>query len=96
MRKIESDMMQAIKDGKEFIRDNTLVIITDHIGNPYLYATIYLHGNLIAEIDRDMVAHCNLTTSKRYPTRTTCSRLRALGIGAHLVKGEPCIDGMPV
>lgn len=95
MRKIEREMLQAIENDQDFIKDNTVVIVSDHGGNPYLYASVYLHNNLIAEIDRDMVVHCETSTLKRYPTRTTCSRLKALGIGAHIVKGQPCIDGVP-
>lgn len=96
MRKIERAMLKAIVKGQDFIKDNTQVIVSDHGGNPYLYASVYLHNNLIAEIDRNGVVHCETTTLKRYPTNTTCSRLKALGIGAHIVKGQPCIDGQPV
>lgn len=96
MRKIEQQMLNAIEAGRDFVRDNTVVIVSDHIGNPYLYASVYLHTNQIAEIDRDSLVRPDLATFKRWPTATTCSRLRALGIGAHIVKGVPCIDGKPV
>jgi len=89
MHKIEQDMLAAIDACREWQKDNTRV-------NPVVgYIEVQLHGNTIATID-DYGTKPVLETFKRWPTATTCSRLRALGIGAHTKKGQPCIDGEPV
>ena len=45
MRKIESEMIAAVKGNINWSKDNTSVFIEDGISK------VYLHGNLIAEID---------------------------------------------
>ena len=45
MRKIESEMIAAVKGDINWKKDNTSVVIEDGISK------VYLHGNLIAEID---------------------------------------------
>lgn len=94
MRKIEQDMLKAINAGRNWQQDNTRVHAI--IGG----MEVQLHGNIIAVYEDvgggDWQAVPNLKTFKKYPTRTTCSRLRALGIGAHIVKGQPHIDGVKV
>ena len=69
MRKIESLMIQAIKDGRDWKSSNTQVI-TDRI------CLVYLHNNLIAKYD-----YCNKTLSisnAGWRTNTTKSRLNAI------------------
>lgn len=95
MRKIEQQMVEAVKAGKFFLQGNTCVE-WEHGGNPCLDGTVLLHNNEIAQILPDGSIIANVDTFKEYPTATTCSRLRALGIGAHIVKGQPCIDGKPI
>jgi hypothetical protein len=92
MRKIEKEMLTAIKDGKTWHSGNTSVFTHGSLG---WCASVYLHGNKIAE-----TAACEafpiVTTFRQYPTRTTVSRLRALGINASIKNGAPMIDGEPV
>ena len=95
MRKIEKAMVEAVKARKFFLKDNTCVE-WEHGGNPYLDGTVLLHGNEIAQILPDGSIIPNLDTFRDWPTPTTCSRLRALGIGAHIKNHEPHIDGKPI
>jgi len=96
MRKIEKAMLAAIKGQKNFMQGNTCVIFSDHIGNPYLAATVYLYDNQIAEILPDGMVAPDTDTFKAWPTATTASRLCALGIDATIKKFKPCIDGKPL
>ncbi len=94
MRKIEQEMLAAIKDGKTWHKGNTAVT---YQRSPC--ADVFLHGNHICEVVQlYSETHCNanLDTFRRWPTRTTVSRLRALGINASVRKGIPMIDGKPI
>lgn len=93
MRKIEQDMLAAIRDRRDWHGGNTEVV-HDKSGR---ITDVFLHGNHIAAI-----VHCkrrfvsvvtpNRTTVRAYPTRTTISRLRALGVNAYVRGGLPFID----
>lgn len=87
MRKIESDMLKAIYSGNHFAKDNTRVDITDTC------AEVYLHGNHIATVSRSGTVDANTNTLMNYPTRTTLSRLRALGVDVSIRKGEVILNG---
>ena len=70
MRKIESLMLQAIKDGRDWKSSNTRVDYHDTI------AMVYLHDNLIAKYN-----YCNEALSisnAGWRTVTTKSRLNAI------------------
>jgi len=70
MRKIETDMIHAIKRGKSWKSGNTEVYVNDnHCAN------VYLHGNLIAWINQDNDLR---VFDAGWQTRTTKSRLNAL------------------
>ena len=72
MRKIEEEMVTAIKEARPYKKDNTEV--TYDLGNNQV--VIRLHGNLIAYIDNDVF---NLYLSDAgYRTKTTKSRLNAI------------------
>lgn len=96
MRKIEQQMMQAIRDRRDWQAGNTGVFFSDHVGNPYLDATVYLHANPIAEVLPDGTLNAVPDTYRRWPTATTASRLRALGVDACIRNGVAHIDGEPV
>lgn len=93
MRKIEQDMLEAIRQRRNWSSGNTEVV-HDKLG---LVTDVFLHGNHIAAI-----VHCkrrfvstvtpNRTTVRAYPTRATMSRLRALGVNAYIRGGLPFID----
>lgn len=74
MRKIEQDMIEAIRSGEDFKRDNTRVEHRE--GSDGNYALVYLHGNLISESDKDKgrLVICDAG----WQSVTTKSRLNAL------------------
>jgi len=74
-------------------------------------AEVYLHGKHIATHwygdgvvsddpmytgSREESTDVEVDTFRRWPTTTTRSRLRALGINASIKQGQACIDGVPV
>ena len=77
MRKIETQMIQAIKDNTNWTSANTTVTLEDGISK------VYLHGNLIAEIDEDSMK----LYDGGYQSKTTKSRLNAL-LSAFGMDGE--------
>lgn len=70
MRKIEKEMIEAISNGKDYKKDNTLVCSHDD-GAVF---RVYLHQKLIAEKQNNelWLSDCN------YQTKTTKSRLNAI------------------
>jgi hypothetical protein len=98
MRKIEKEMMAAINSGRDWGKDNTRVTVA--AGYRSYWADVHLHGNHIAEVlcrmGCDDVVKPNLDTLRRYPTRTTMSRLRALGVDVCTRKGVVLLDGQPI
>ena len=88
MRKIESDMLLAIKERRDWSKANTGVFM-ENAGNPHgPRAEVYLHGQHIADFwyDHDEL-DVNEHTLSDYPTTTTKSRLRALGASVYTRKG---------
>jgi len=79
MRKIETNMIAAINNRKDWKSANTEVFINDNN-----CANVYLHGNLIAWVNQDN----NLTIfDGGWQSVTTKSRLNAL-CGEYCVPGE--------
>ena len=73
MRKIEAQLIEAIKSGKAWTCDNTSTEPTSQL------VLVYLWGNHIATVERDTLrVVVNESTLARFPTRTTKSRLQAL------------------
>jgi hypothetical protein len=90
MRKIEQDMLNAIEAGKnEWVSGNTRVHAI--VGG----MEVQLHGNIIATVEEYFTKPC-LKTFRNWPTSTTVSRLRALGINASIKNFQPCIDGKEI
>ena len=77
MRKIEREMNRAIHNRKPWASGNTQV--TPHAAG----CTVYLHGHPIAEVDHAFMPWVNYHTLQQWPTRTTMSRLRALGVDVY-------------
>ena len=108
MRKIEQQMIRAIKDRRDWRGGNTAVFI-ETCGNPFgTRAEIFLHGNHIATYwygdgvvsdnplyngSREVSCEPEHAMFRTWPTKTTRSRLRALGIDACIRKGVAVIDG---
>ena len=91
MRIIEKQMLAAIEAGTSWQGGNTTVSFTNHgMG-------VYLHCNLIAfKHDDGEPMGVDTETLKDYPTKTTCSRLRALGFDVSVKCGVPHLNGKPV
>ena len=68
MRKIETQMIDAINDNINWSKDNTSVIFQDEVSK------VYLHGNLIAEVGDDFLK----LYDGDHQTMTTKSRLNAI------------------
>ena len=68
MRKIEQQMIAAIKDNTDWKCDNTEVIAIEGV------SFVYLHGNQIATIDDDSLT----LFDGDHQTKTTKSRLNAI------------------
>jgi hypothetical protein len=77
MRKIEQQMIDAIEQGRNFTLANTHVKIDANT------AHVFLHGNHIASVVQNGKVMVNLDTLRAYPTPTTKSRLRALGVDVY-------------
>lgn len=92
MRKIEKEMLNAIHDKRFWEMDNTRVDYWQEIDTTERacieHAKIYLHGNHIATWCYGLKRmDYNPVTLKTWPTRTTFSRLNALGIKSGMRKG---------
>jgi hypothetical protein len=98
MRVIEKEMLKAIKHGRDWAKDNTRVEVAASYRS--YWVDVYLHGNHIAEVvcrmGCDDVVKPNVATLLDYPTRTTMSRLRALGVDVCTRKGEVLLAGKPI
>ena len=97
MRKIEREMLNAIDNKTNWSTDNTRVEYQPEISTTERacieYAKIFLHDNHIATVayghmvDGKVRVDYNPATLRAWPTRTTFSRLNALGIKAGMRKG---------
>lgn len=90
MRTIESKMLAAIENGKAWSLDNTTVYPV--VGG----MEVSLHGNRIATVDEYGSVKVGVNTLNRWPTNTTKSRLRALGVNLTQKKGILYIDGKAI
>lgn len=100
MRKIETLMWQAINNRTFWKLGNTAV---DYIGgpgesNPYgPRSEVFLHGNHIATFWHDtQQVEVNERTLCNWPTPTTKSRLRALGVNVCTRNHTTFLDGVAV
>lgn len=88
MRMIELEMNDAIKRGIDWRKDNTGVVQFDN-GEAY----VFLCGKHIATVKNGEVKTIK-STLMQYPTRTTMSRLRALGVDVCTKRGDVYLDGV--
>ena len=89
MRLIEKKMLDAIEQGRNFTLANTHVKIDANT------AHVFLHGNHIASVVNGNVM-VNKDTLSLFPTPTTKSRLRALGVNVYTKKGVTYLNGEEV
>lgn len=97
MRKIEQEMLQAIRDRRSWQSGNTAVFTAGGI------ISVYLHGHRIATSAGtgtgyygELILNADRDTLRQWPTATTKSRLRALGIDVQTKKGVTYLDGESV
>jgi hypothetical protein len=97
MRKIEQEMVAAIKDSRNWTAGNTSVMIDppSKSGEPGPRAAVLLHGKVIAVVRSNGELSARRDTFRAWPTATTASRLRALGVNASIRNGRAHIDGEP-
>jgi len=88
MRKIEKEMLNAVNNGANWANGNTQVVHLNGI------AQVFLHGNHIASVYGEPEA--NINTLKAWPSRTTMSRLRVLGVNVRQSKGVVYLNDQPV
>ena len=82
MRKIEKQMIEAIKSETDWKSGNTKVVNFFNDGDKCVVTSVFLHDNLIAEVtDNDMIIF-----DGGWQSNTTKSRLNALC-------SEFCVDG---
>ena len=100
MRKIELEMVHNITSGQNWSKANTAITRAEHEYESIM--GVYLHWNHIATVlgaahGRDQwLVDVNTRTLRTFPTRTTMSRLRALGVDVHTHKGEVLLDGQAI
>jgi len=94
MRKIEKQMIDAVKAKTTWHGSNTSVSM--HVdARGFLIPNIFLHGNHIASVENDVV-RVNEYTLKHWPTLTTKSRLRALGVNVTTKAGVTYLNGKAI
>ena len=99
MRKIEQQMVNAVNSRRPWTGGNTQVSWDVNDSESKAVGQVHLHGHLIAWIeqhDGNIVVVPQKSTFRDWPTRTTRSRLVALGVNACIKDFEACIDGEPV
>ena len=87
MRKVEERMVEAVNFGIPFHGSNTMVTID------FNTAHVFLFGKHIASVVNGGTPIVNLDTLRQYPTNTTKSRLRALGVDVWTKKGVTYLNG---
>jgi hypothetical protein len=92
MRLIEKEMLSAINNGRNWSKANTAVEFAESTGG----ADVFLHGHHIATVQRDGLALVIVNTLRQWPTRTTMSRLRALGVDVCTRKGVVLLNDQPI
>lgn len=97
MRKIEEQMIAAIKAGKNWYKDNTQVSVAAREDGATI-TSVYLHGNLIAQTGVDGGHHWGFCFCG-WNTPTTRSRINAIIKGCIVpyvwvstMKGQPLLS----
>ena len=95
MRKIEENMLNAVECGQPWCGGNTTVSPRQRI-NGDTVCSVFLHGHHIADVEFTATGKhidVNFETLRKWPTVTTKSRLRALGVDICQKDFEILIDG---
>ncbi len=93
MRKIEEKMLYACPKGKNWCSGNTRVVsFTSNDERPV--SRVFLYGHELGEWFRDTgTFEVKISTLKTWPTVTTRSRLRALGVDVRQQDGHQILNG---
>lgn len=102
MRNIEKEMLDAIAACESKRIGNTFVelnrVDTGEVSDDFECAIVYLHGNPIATVYHPSTSEehvvVNAWVLRAWPTPTTMSRLRALGVDVCTRKGEIYLNGV--
>ena len=87
MRKIEKQMNNAIARGESWAGGNTQVVtLVNGVSE------VFLHGHHIAQC-YGTETEVDIKTLLNWPTRTTMSRLRALGVDVCTRRGDIYLNG---
>jgi hypothetical protein len=94
MRKIEQQMLKAIRTKDNWSKDNTRVVY----GQGLDITRIYLHNHLIATYWHGDITPLvvDVETLRQWPTMTTRSRLRALGADLVSKRGVLYLNGKAI
>lgn len=93
MRAIEKVMIQAINAKKNLHKDNTSVIYYPDTNT----SGIFLHGHHIGTfLHISGTFRPDVETLKRWPTATTKSRLRALGVNIYTKAGKTYLNNKEI
>ena len=90
MRKIEDEMVRAAHSMRDWRSGNTEVKVDEGISK------VYLHGHHIATVGFLGGVQVNVDTLRRFPTNTTKSRLRALGVDVYTKNHVTYLNGEPI
>ena len=99
MRKIEKEMLEKIACAASYWRKGNTDIKSGIMPSGYHRVSVYLHNNEIGYVHVDDSTRAmgkfvpNLRTLRNWPTVTTKSRLRALGVNLTQSNGKVYIDG---
>lgn len=96
MRKIENEMLAAVRGFRNWSSGNTAVVRHRSQDGSAVVARVYLYGNHIADVPVGGPVTVNVETLRRWTTSTTVSRLRALGVDVRIKGGLLYIDGIRV
>lgn len=87
MRQIEQQMNNAIAQGESWAGSNTQVVtLVNGVSE------VFLHGHHIAQC-YGTETEVDIKTLLNWPTRTTMSRLRALGVDVCTRRGDIYLNG---
>lgn len=97
MRKIEQQIWNLIKSKKSGTIDNSRVEylpeLNEQMHSRIEYAKVYLHGHHIASYSYSHSrVDYNPVTLASWPTNTTKSRLRALGVNVYTKRGKTYVN----
>lgn len=90
MRRVEHEMVRAIRKRKSWRGKNTEVRVYSDL------AKVYLFGKHIADYVYGVGTVVNENTLSQWPTVTTKSRLRALNVDVYTSRHITYLNGQPV